>query len=388
MPSAAAAIRAHAAQRAGRFERDSRRPAMRAVVTTGHGGLDRLEQRVVPRPEAIEGEVLIRVLAAGLNNTDVNTRVGWYSRSVSSDTWAASQARERPPSEVADGGWSGATPFPLVQGVDCCGEVVEAGSAADGTLVGRRVLVRPCMRPAGFGSLESVWMGVDFDGAFAQYVTAPSSEVFPVDCDLTDVELGAIPCAFGTAENMLQRAGVRAGYRVLIAGASGGVGSAAVQLAKLRGAHVTAIAAERKAADIRRLGADAVVDREADIRAAMGGRSADVVLDTVAGPEFGELVDALAQGGRYAVCGAIAGPMVTLDARTLYLRDISITGCTAWGEGVFPSLVGRIERGEIQPLIAGVFALEDVAAAQTAFMAKERAGKYVLVPAQPDNPRG
>lgn len=94
------------------------------------------------------------------------------------------------------------------------------------------------MRPEGFSSPENIWMASDFDGAFAQFVKVPAAEVFPVTCDWSDAELATIPCAYGTAENMLRRAGVRQGMRVLVAGASGGVGSAAVQLARRRGAHV------------------------------------------------------------------------------------------------------------------------------------------------------
>ena len=213
-----------------------RTATMKAVVTTGHGGLDRLEYRDVPVPEPASGEVLLRVLAAGVNNTEINTRLGWYSASVTTGTGGAAAAATGGTIAADDGGWSAATPFPLIQGTDCCGRVVEVGPGGDARLIGRRVLVRPCMRPAGFASMETVWMGSDFDGAFAQYVKAPASEVFVVECAWSDAELGSIPCAYGTAENMLRRAAVAAGEHVLVTGASGGVGSAVVQLAKRRGA--------------------------------------------------------------------------------------------------------------------------------------------------------
>ncbi|MEX1288721.1 MAG: alcohol dehydrogenase catalytic domain-containing protein, partial [Acidimicrobiia bacterium] len=160
---------------------------MQAVVTTGTGGYDRIEMRDVPVPDPGPGEVLIRVLAAGVNNTDINTRLGWYSSSEDGSTEAASEA----PSERTDGGWDEATPFPLIQGTDCCGIVTELGPGADPSLVGRRVLVRPCIRPNGFASMETVWLGSDFDGAFAQYVVVPGPQVFAVDVDLTDAELGS-----------------------------------------------------------------------------------------------------------------------------------------------------------------------------------------------------
>mgnify|MGYP002635821059 CR=1 FL=1 len=212
---------------------------MKAVVTTGNGGYDQLVYRDVPVPELTAGQVLIRVLAAGVNNTEINTRLGWYSAAVSLSTEDAASPEQERVTQVADGGWNEATPFPLIQGTDCCGRVIAVAPDVDGSIVGARVLVRPCMRPSGFDSMEHAWMGADSDGAFAEYVAVPAAEVFPVDCDWTDVELGSIPCAYGTSENMLHRAQVGEGDHVLVTGASGGVGSATVQLAKRRGAKVT-----------------------------------------------------------------------------------------------------------------------------------------------------
>jgi NADPH:quinone reductase-like Zn-dependent oxidoreductase len=353
---------------------------MAAVVTSGNGGLDRLELREVPVPEPRPGEVLIRVLAAGVNNTEINTRLGWYSSIVTgatAETWDTQEAERR---HLADGGWSEPTPFPLIQGVDCCGIVTEAAAGADAALVGRRVLVRPNMRPDGFGSLRNIWMGTDFDGAFAQYMAAPASEVFPVDSSWSDVELGSLPCAYATAENLLHRAGTKAGDVVLVTGASGGVGSAAVQLARRRGASVIGVVSAAKADGVLALGAERVIDRDEDLVGALGRESVDVVVDTVGGPAFGSLVEVLRTGGHYSTSGAIAGPMVTFDLRTLYLHDITFHGCTAWDEPVFPSLVSAVERNEIRPLIAGVYPLERIAAAQEAFLAKRHLGKLVLVP--------
>jgi len=365
---------------ADRFDLVEGGPTMKAVVTTGNGGLDRLVYRDVPKPVADEGEVLIEVLAAGVNNTEINTRLGWYSSSVTTDTGGAWADEERLARQKADGGWGAPTPWPFIQGTDCCGRVVAAGPDADGTLIGRRVLVRPNMRPAGFCSLENIWMASDFDGAFAQFVKVPASEVFPIDSVWTDVELGSIPCAYGTAENMVHRARVSAADHVVVTGASGGVGSAAVQLAKRRGARVTAVAARSKAERVLAIGADRVLDRDDDIVAALGVESADVVIDNVAGPSFFGLIEVLRTGGRYASSGAIAGPIVSFDKRSFYLRDLTLIGCTAWDEPVFPNLIGYIERGEIRPLVAGVFPLERIADAQTEFLAKRHIGNLVLVP--------
>ncbi len=236
------------------------------------------------------------------------------------------------------------------------------------------------MRPNGFGSMENVWMASDFDGAFAQYVVVPADEVFPVDCSWSDAELGSIPCAYGTAENMLHRAGVGPGDRVLVTGASGGVGSAAVQLAARRGASVTAVCGAGKADAVRAIGADRVVARDDDLVEAIGSESVDVAVDNVAGPGHGAVLDVLVPGGRYVSSGAIAGPVVRLDLRTVYLKDLTLFGCTAWDEPVFPGLVSAIENGEIRPLVARTFPLGEIVAAQEEFLRKKHVGKIVLLP--------
>ena len=353
---------------------------MKAVVTTGNGGYDKLVYRDVPIPEPAPGEVLLQVLAAGVNNTEINTRLGWYSASVTTATDDAAVTAEREAVARADGGWNAATPFPFIQGTDCCGRVVAVGAGGDASAISTRVLVRPCIRPHGFQSMENMWMASDFDGAFAQYVKVPAAEIFSVRCNWSDVELASIPCAYGTAENMLHRARLGRGEHVVIAGASGGVGSAAVQLAKRRGATVTAIAAESKLEQLRAIGADRVVPRDAGIVASLGAESADLVVDNVAGPAFAEMLGVLRRGGRYVSSGAIGGPLVNLDMRAFYLRDLTLIGCTAWDEPVFANLMSYIERGEIRPLVAKTFALAQIADAQREFLQKRHVGKFVLIP--------
>lgn len=353
---------------------------MLAVVTTGAGGLDKLEYVRVPVPVPAAGEVLLEVLAAGVNATDINTRAGWYAGGVTTSTSGAAQAATCGAAPPERGGWSEPTPFPLIQGTDCCGRAVEAGPGVDQRLIGRRVLVRPCMRPRGLASLETVWMGSDFDGAFAQYVSVPASEVFAVDCSLSDAELGSVPCAAGTAENMLRRAGVAESEHVLVTGAAGGVGSAVVQLAKRRGAEVTAVARRQKAGRVLALGADRVLDQDDDLAARLDELSVDVVVDNVSGPAFGRLLDVLKRGGRYVSSGAIAGPLVTLDKRTLYLKDLTLIGCTAWDEPVFGDVIAAIERGELRPAVAKTLPLQGIADAQREFLEGRHFGKLVLIP--------
>ena len=353
--------------------------SMKAVVTTGNGGYDQLDYRDVPMPVLAAGELLLKVLAAGVNNTEINTRMGWYSSSVTSGT-AQFAAGDSQPGQCDDGGWNETTPFPFIQGTDCCGEVVGQANDVETDWTGARVLVRACMRLRGFASLDHIWMASDFDGAFAQYVKVPASEVFKVDCDWTDVELATIPCAYGTAENLVHRAAVEAGDHVLVTGASGGVGSAVVQLAKRRGARVTAVVGASKIAALAQLEIERIIERGTDLIGELGESSVDVVVDNVAGPGFEPLLKLLRRGGRYASSGAIAGPMVSLDMRDFYLKDLRLLGCTAWDEPVFPNLVGYIERGEIIPLVAGTFALEDIAVAQREFLKKQHFGNFVLLP--------
>src|SRR5262249_55722543 len=149
-----------------------------------------------------------------------------------------------------------------IQGADCCGHIVAVGDGVDSARIGERVLVRNMLRShSSYRPFECWTFGSECDGAFAQYAKAPAAEAYKIDCSWSDVELASIPCAFSTAEGLLHRAKVRAGEDVLVTGASGGVGSAAVQLAKRRGAKVTAIAAGSKAGEVRALGADRVIPR-------------------------------------------------------------------------------------------------------------------------------
>jgi NADPH:quinone reductase-like Zn-dependent oxidoreductase len=363
-----------------RFDITGCKTTMKAVVTKGNGGYEQLEYRDVPIPELAAGEVLLQVLAAGVNNTEINTRLGWYSSAVTAGTEELTTAEKEEAKEKADGGWNEATPFPFIQGTDCCGRVVAVAPGGDESTLGLRVLVRPCIRPLGFESMKNIWMASDFDGAFAQFVKIDAREVFPVDCDWSDAELGSIPCAYGTAENMVHRAKLRKGEHVLVAGASGGVGSAVVQLAKRRQAIVTAIAGREKMAQVRSIGADRVIARGDDIVVALGEEAVDVVIDNVAGPAFGGMLEVLKRGGRYTSSGAIAGPLVTLDMRTFYLKDLTLIGCTAWDEPVFPNLISYIEKDEIRPLVAKTFPLEQIVEAQREFTKKKHVGKLVLIP--------
>jgi len=365
-----------------RFEIGTHHSNMKAVVTRDNGGYEMLDYCDVPIPQPGPNEVLVQVLAAGINNTEINTRLGWYSSKVSSGTEELStdNSEMTDARDTRDGGWNDETPFPFIQGTDCCGRIVGVGNQELTERIGERILVRACMRSNGWDSLDNIWMASDFDGAFAQFVIVPASEAFAIDSDWSDAELGTMPCAYGTSENMIHRADIKNGDHVLVTGASGGVGSATVQLAKRRGAFVTAVVGRDKFDAVAALGADRLIARGDDVVEALGEDTVDVVIDNVAGDAFDQMIRVLKRGGRYASSGAIAGPIVSMDMRTFYLKDLTLIGCTAWDEPVFPNLIRYIERGEIKPLLAQTFELKDIALAQQVFLEKKHVGKLALVP--------
>ena len=382
-----------------------------------------------------------------MNNTEINTRLGWYSKTVQvatndqhSTTTTTSNDNTNKDASAAvaqdDGGWNGATPFPLIQGTDCCGRVVQVASSDYKHLLGQRVIIQPCMRlhqnydniavsassepqeqsspTVSAGQLyDNVWMASDFPGAFAQYVKVPATHVHMIQSNSsslshwTDAALASLPCAYGTAENMIHRCQVSADDHVLIPGASGGVGSAIVQLVQRRGARITAIVGnEHKAHKMRQLlnisqpndkdnntnsnnsnprGHSVIVGRPGSVEwttaiEQLGKDQITVLIDNVAGPGFPKLFDTLARGGRMATSGAIAGPMVDLDFRTLYLKDITLHGCTSWDPPVMKNLVQYVQNNEIQPLVEHTRPLQEIGRAQTEFLEKQHVGKIVLIP--------
>jgi len=348
---------------------------MEAVLLTGNGGFECLSHRThVPVPKPGPGEVLIHVGACGVNNTDINTRTAWYSKSVTAATEAGG-GDGFAEAKTEDSGWTGALPkFPRIQGADAAGRIVAVGEGVVIARLGQRVLVEPVFR--GASRFEAIYFGSEVDGAFAQFARVPAAHAHRIETALSDADLASFPCAYSAAENMLTRTALAAGDRVLITGASGGVGSAAVQLARRRSAVVTALASAEKAEGVRALGASAVLPRDARF----GPETFDVVIDVAGGAGFPARLDALKRGGRYGVAGAISGPIAELDLRTLYLKDLTFYGCTILEPEVFPNLVGYIERGEIRPVVAATYPLSQIVEAQRAFLTKQHIGKIVLIP--------
>lgn len=349
---------------------------MKGVQLTGHGGPEKLLWNdTIPVPRPGPGEVLVKVLAAGVNNTDINTRIGWYSKDICDSTGDVDAD-----ADVDEGGWAGALEFPLIQGSDVCGEVVSLGDGVTNVARGMRVICPTNQpNPTAQAPTRFVAIGSEYDGAFAQYCAIPAVQLHDVsNAPLTDVEIAALPCAYGTAFNLASRARVGPDDQVLVTGASGGVGLAAVQFAKLKGAHVTGIASTRKQDAVRAAGADLLLNRDE----MPAEHSATVVIDVVGGPGWSGVINALKPAGRYATSGAIAGPIIEADLRTIYLNDLTIFGCSYTPHEVFAELVGLINAGHIKPLVSKTYPLSEIMVAQQDFAAKKYPGKLVLIPPQ------
>ncbi len=350
---------------------------MQAVLLVGHGGLEMLEVRDdVPVPEPAAGEVLIEVSACGLNNTDVWVREGAYG----TETDAASVSTWRR-------GRSTLT-FPRIQGTDIVGTVAAVGPGVAAERVGERVIVDFSIynRPEGDDSLADIdYTGHGRDGGYAEYTVVEAANAHVIDTTRTDAELATFCCAYLTAEHMLDRARVGPGERVLITGASGGVGSGLIQLVRARGAIPYAVTSRGKERALLDVGAEAVVLRDEGelvdaVADATGGEPIDVVADLVAGPMFNDLLRILRPEGRYSTSGAIAGPVVSLDLRTMYLKHLELHGSSQGTRGAFRRLIGLIEDGTIRPLLHGTYPLSAFHRAQTEFMAKRFVGNLVVVP--------
>lgn len=344
---------------------------MSGVTLTRHGGLEALEWcEDLPVPQVGAGQVLVQVLAAGVNNTDINTRIGWYASDVTGATGSGEIGEE--------GGWSGALDFPRIQGGDICGRIVALGQGVDGFKIGDRVTCEINLpRPTPENPTGYIALGSEVDGAFAQFCLLEASDLFDVtNSPLSDIEIAAMPCAFGTAYNLLNRSGASEGKRILVTGASGGVGMAAVQIAAMIGAEVTGIASAHKISAVKAAGADHTITRGEGFPQ----DRFDIVIDVVAGDIWPDLIKALKPGGHYALSGAIAGPVVSADLREVYLRDITIHGCSFTPKSVFAELIELINAGKLRPQISATYPLAEIKQAQEAFMAKDQAGKIVLLP--------
>jgi NADPH:quinone reductase-like Zn-dependent oxidoreductase len=362
-------------------------PLMRAVVLTGHGGLDKLHYRDdVPTPSPKTDEVLVRVGACGLNNTDINTRTGWYDSVV--ETSVSEHLGVHGRDDGAASSWNrSSVDFPRIQGAAVVGRIAAVGDGVDSGRLAERVLVDPSVRDADLPARAQLveYLGSERDGGFAEYVVVPSLNALTIDSTLSDAELATFPCSYDTAEEMLERAGLAKGETIVVTGAAGGVGTALIQLSLVRGAHVVAIAGAGKEARLRELGAHEFVARDTDdlrgdVERIVGERAVDVVADVVGGDMFDALLKLLCRGGRYTTAGAIAGPTTQIDLRDLIYKDLEMYGITNPTADTFARLVDLVQAGHVQPLLEEAFPLADLTSAQAKLLKRAHVGKYVVVP--------
>ena len=343
---------------------------MKAMLLAGHGGLEKLQyDNSFPVPKIATDEVLVKVGACGINNTDIWVREGAYG---SSDN----------PDEVASFGDS-PLQFPLIQGADIAGVIAATGDDIDASRIGERVMVDFGIYSAIGDDIPSHdYIGSGRPGGFAEYVAVPADNAHAVDTTLSDAELATFCCAYITGEHMLRRTCVSEGDRVLVTGASGGVGSGVVQLCRARGAIPYAVVGPGKEEAVRNIGAEKTVARDqgdlVDAVVGMVEEPIDVIIDTVSGSMLPSLIEILRPQGRYATCGAMGGPIVQIDMRRVYLKNLEIYGASQGTRRDFRAVRDFTISGAIKPLLAAKYPLADLGRAQEDFKKKNFVGKLVV----------
>jgi NADPH:quinone reductase-like Zn-dependent oxidoreductase len=334
---------------------------MKALVLRRHGGLDDLE--VVddhPLPRATDGHVVIRVRASSFNYHDVFTVRGMPGIKV---------------------------PLPVVIGLDMAGEIAEVGAGVAGWNVGDRVLVNPVNKKKGL-------MGEMLDGGMAEYCLLAADQLVAIPQGVSFEEAASLPVAYGTAHRMLVTHNtVRNGERVLILGASGGVGTGCVILSKLLGAEVIACASSaEKMRRLKELGADEAINyQEVDFskwaierygkpqrRSYEGG--VDVVINFTGGPTWQPSLRCLKRGGKLLVCGATAGHNPEEDLRYVWTFELNIIGSNSFYDDNLAALMRLIQQGKIKPVIDKVLPLDQAREGLRLIQDREVIGKVVVTP--------
>jgi len=337
---------------------------MRAVVLYEHGGLDNLIFKSAYRnPEPGPGDVLLRARACALNYHDVFTRRGMPGISV---------------------------PLPLIVGIDVAGEVVALGSEVTDFAIGDRVLVDPIDR------VKGGLLGETFDGGLAEYVRVPAHMLIALDAAISFEEAAALPVAYGTAYRMMiTRGKIQPGEKVLILGASGGVGTCCVQLAKQSGATVIACAStDDKLARLKELGADlginyATSDWVAECQY-LFGRSrvsrrneggVDVVVNFTGGDTWTKSLRVMRRDGRLLTCGATAGYDPKEDIRYIWTFELNIVGSNGWSRDDVEALLGLVKARKLTPVIHPQrFPLADAREAMRVLDDRQVYGKVIVEP--------
>jgi NADPH:quinone reductase-like Zn-dependent oxidoreductase len=342
---------------------------MKAVVMRSHGDVDVLELADLPDPAPKANQVVIRVRAVALNHLDVWVRKGWKGLSLE---------------------------FPHVLGSDISGVVDSVGSDVRDLSSGTEVVVNPGLS---CGHCEKCLSGEDnlcrayqvigehVRGGYAEKISVPRQNVLPKPRNVTFEEAACIPLTFLTAWTMLvRRAQLRAGETVLVQAAGSGVGSAAVQIAKLLGARVIATAStDAKLEKAKALGADVLInyartDFVREVRNVTERRGVDVVFEHVGGETFTQSISCLPYGGRLVTCGATAGADVPLNLKVLFYKRISLLGSTMGSKGDLPRILQWVSEGRFRPVLDRTLPLSQ--AAQGHRLLEERAafGNIVLTP--------
>jgi NADPH:quinone reductase-like Zn-dependent oxidoreductase len=342
---------------------------MKAVRIHEHGGLDVLRYEDVPEPVAEPQQVVVRLRACALNHLDLFVRQGIPGQRI---------------------------PLPHILGSDGAGEVAAVGEGCRRVKVGDRVLLAPsqscrqcaqCLAGRDNYCRQFTGLGYFVDGCQAEYVALPEVYAIPIPGDLTFEEAAAAPLVFLTAWHMLKtRAQLQPGEHVLVLGAASGVGTAAIQIARLLGARVIATAGgEAKLARARELGADEVIDHyrqniTEEVRRLTARRGVEVVFEHVGEATWDHSIASLAHHGRLVTCGATTGGRAWLDLRYLFARQISLFGSFMGTLGELYEVLTFLGRRQLRPVIDRVFPMRDVRAAHERLEKKEQFGKVVLTP--------
>jgi len=359
---------------------------MKAMVLTGHGDIDKLEYKEVPTPSPAQGEVLVQVTATAKNNTDRKAREGLYPTKKGETT--SFQMGGKP-----------TLIFPRIQGADVAGRVVAVGDGVDSNRVGERGLLDFNIYASNRRDINLTpdYFGHGADGGYAEYVAVPSDQFHVVPKDnLTDAQLAAMGmCSYQTALHMLTSAQVTAGERVLVTGASGGVGTALIQLCRIMGAIPYALSTSDKAAALSELGAEAVLDRSdmdsfvERVKAKTGGKPFDAVMDLVGGDMTDRFIDAMIFDmnaretyPRLSIAGASGGNVSEILWTRIYLYQVQIFGVSHGIREEAEQLVEWIRSGQLKPVLHGAFRLSELHQAERYFMNRgsNYLGKIVIVP--------
>lgn len=362
---------------------------MKAMVLTGHGDVDKLVYQNVERPTPQQGEVLIEVSATAKNNTDRKAREGLYP--VDDDNKHETTSFDVSGEETFQ--------FPRIQGADVAGKIVEVGKGVSADRVGQRGLLDFNIYLDDNDNLNMTpdYYGHGADGGYAEYVSVPSKNFYSIPNNkISDAELAAMGmCSYQTGFRMLNASRVKAGDRVLISGASGGVGTALVQMCRILGAIPYALSSMDKADALLELGAEKVIDRgdfqnlKKNILDATEGEHIDAVMDMVGGQYTNIFIDTMITDmkkrddyPRLSITGASSNNITEILWSKIYLYQVEIHGVSHGTRNEAKQLMEWIREGKLKPILHATFKLSQLREAEEYFVCRGHGyiGKIVIVP--------